>query len=90
MGRAAPAVFSGAYPGGQVGFPGPVTINNGPNPAIPIPGVGGAANLSHFSNNVSHVNLGPQADYAANAMTIAMFVRGGPSDGGDRLFTNNT
>lgn len=88
-GHAAPGVFSGAYPAGQVGFPGPITINNGMNPPIPVPGVGGAANRSHFGNNVSHINLGPQANYAANAMTIAMFVKGGPSDGGDRLFTNN-
>ena len=46
-------------------------------------------NTSHASNNAAQVVLGPNDDFGASAMTIAMFVRGGPTDGGDRIFTNN-
>ena len=48
-----------------------------------------ADNTSHASNDVAQVVLGPNEGFGAPAMTVAMFVRGGPTEGGDRLFTNN-
>ena len=46
-------------------------------------------NTAHASNNAAQVVLGPHEGFGAPAMTVAMFVRGGPTEGGDRIFTNN-
>lgn len=87
MGTAAPGTYNGDYVNGppMVGGPGPLEVFGG----LAVPGVGGAANLAHYSNNAGHILLGPAANYGANDMTVAFFMKAGPSQGGDRLFTNN-
>ena len=85
-GNAAPGLYNGDYANGpMVGAPGPLEVFDG----IAVPGVGGAANLSHASNNAGHITLGDGNDYGANAITVAMFLKAGPAQGGDRIFTNN-
>ena len=69
----------------MVGGPGPLEVFGG----IPVPGLGGESNLAHYSNNAGYITLGDGNLYAANAMTVAFFLKAGPSQGGDRLFTNN-
>ena len=56
-----------------------------------MPGLSGQTpNVAHYSNNKGHIILGGTgADYGANAMTVAMFIKAGPPQGGDRIFTNN-
>ncbi len=88
MGRAVgPSSFNGDYVNGpaKVGGPGPLEVFGD----ILVPGVGGVANLAHYSNNSGHIILGPGAAYGANDMTVAFFMKAGPSQGGDRLFSNN-
>jgi hypothetical protein len=87
-GNAAPGVYNGDYDNGpaEVGVSGPLEVNGG----IPVPGVGGAANLAHLSNNSGHITLGDGNDYGASAMTVALFFKAGQgAQGGDRVFTNN-
>jgi hypothetical protein len=87
MGHAAPGTYNGDYINGpaQAGGPGATEVNGG----IPVPGLGGAANLAHYSNNAGHIILGPGTSYGAKAMTVALFFKAGGSQGGDRIFTNN-
>jgi len=88
MGNAtAPGTYNGDYENGPpaVGGEGPLEVFGG----LPVPGVGGTDNFAHYSNNAGHIILGDGAQYGANAMTVAFFMKAGPSQGGDRLFTNN-
>ena len=82
--------FNGDYVNGppMVGGPGPLTVFH-EGAQIPVPGVGGAENLAHYSNNAGHVVLGDGNDYASGDITVALFFKAGPAQGGDRLFTNN-
>ena len=103
MGKAQPGSYNGNYNGTagepSVGFAGAIELfggtvdgSNGGEllPPIKVPGLGGKANVSHNSNNRGHIILaGPNTDYGANAMTVAFFMKAGPSQGGDRIFTNN-
>jgi hypothetical protein len=91
-GNASPGIFNGDYVNGppMVGGPGPLTVFNPDDfNGTPVPGVGGEANLAHYSNNAGHVTLGNGTSYGANAMTVAFFFKAGGAQGGDRLFTNN-
>lgn len=105
-GNASPGEFNGEYGFLDEGFAeagcaGPLFINEGLDGSgdrdyfeIAVPGVGGEANVAHCSNNVGHIDLGPSADFGANAMTVSMFFRyieqeSEPTPFGDRLFTNN-
>ena len=93
MGNApAPGVFNGTYGdfGPMVGGPGPLTVFD-PDlfEGIAVPGLGGEENLAHYSNNQGHITLGDGNLYAASAITVALFFKAGPAQGGDRLFTNN-
>ena len=88
MGNApAPGVFNGAYGefGPMVGGPGPLEVFEG----TAVLGLGGEGNLAHYSNNQGHVTLGDGNLYASSSITVAMFFKAGPAEGGDRLFTNN-
>lgn len=88
MGKApAPGVFNGEYGGGgpMAGGPGALEVFGG----IAVPGLGGAENLAHYSNNLGHITLGDGNLFAASSMTVAFFFKAGPAQGGDRLFTNN-
>ena len=88
MGNAtAPGTYLGDYVNGPpaVGGEGPLEVFGG----LAVPGVGGSENLAHYSNNAGHIILGDGPKYGANAMTVAFFMKAGPSQGGDRLFTNN-
>ena len=88
MGNApAPGIFNGQYGGGgpTIGEPGPLELFGG----IAVPGLGGADNLAHFSNNQGHITLGDGNLFASSAITVAFFFKAGPAQGGDRLFTNN-
>jgi hypothetical protein len=69
----------GAFPPGQVGADG-----------VPLAGFD-ASNRSILSGNAAGVNLGPGTNFAADVMTIAMWVRTASGDNGigDRVFTNN-
>ena len=89
-GNAANGTYNGDYVFGapMVGGPGPLTVFH-EGEQIPVPGVGGEANLAHYSNNQGHIILGDGADYASSSITVAMFFKAGPAQGGDRLFTNN-
>jgi hypothetical protein len=101
MGRGPVGSYNGDYDGGgpEVGIPGPDFLYEGGawtisnewddfGDAIDLVGLG-AGNVAHASNNAGHITLGDGSLFAANAMTVAMFARGGPADGGDRVFTNN-
>jgi hypothetical protein len=101
MGRGPVGSYNGDYDGGgpEVGIPGPDFLFEGGawtfsnewddvGEEIDLVGLG-EGNLAHASNNAGHITLGDGSLFAANAMTVAMFARGGPADGGDRLFTNN-
>jgi hypothetical protein len=88
MGNAtAPGTYNGDYENGpaMVGGEGPYEVFGG----LQVPGVGGAANFAHYSNNAGHIILGDGEDYGASAMTVAFFLKAGTAQGGDRLFTNN-
>ncbi|MGI9243263.1 MAG: hypothetical protein ACR2RV_20870, partial [Verrucomicrobiales bacterium] len=88
MGNApAPGMFNGNYNGGapMVGFPGPLEVFGG----IAVPGLGGEENLAHYSNNEGHITLGDGNLFGSKAITVALFFKAGPANGGDRLFTNN-
>src|SRR5689334_22660952 len=63
-GHATPGTYNGDYVNGppQVGGPGPLEVFGG----LAVPGVGGAANLAHYSNNAGHIILGPGVNYGAN------------------------
>ncbi|MCH8048083.1 MAG: PEP-CTERM sorting domain-containing protein [Planctomycetes bacterium] len=89
-GNADPGTYNGDYEFGapQVGGPGPLTVFH-EGEQIPVPGVGGEANVAHYSNNEGHIRLGPNTLYGSSAITVAMFFKAGPAQGGDRLFTNN-
>jgi len=89
-GNADPGTYNGDYEFGlpMVGGPGPLTVFH-EGEQIPVPGVGGEANLAHYSNNAGHIRLGPNTLYGSSAITVAMFFKAGPAQGGDRLFTNN-
>jgi Concanavalin A-like lectin/glucanases superfamily len=69
----------GAFPPGQVGVDG-----------VPLPGFD-ANNRSMLHGNAAGVNLGSGTAFAADVMTIAMWVRTASGDNGigDRVFTNN-
>ena len=91
MGNATgPSSYNGDYVNGPpaVGGEGPLEVFDPLGP-LPVPGVGGASNLAHYSNNAGHIILGKGTDYGANAMTVAFFLKAGPAQGGDRIFTNN-
>jgi hypothetical protein len=93
--------YNGASNAPMVGFAGPMEVFGGTTdgknlgaanglPGIKVPGLGGLSNVSHNSNNVGHIILpGPNTDYGANAMTVAMFLKANFPQGGDRVFTNN-
>ena len=88
MGNATgPSSYNGDYVNGppMVGGPGALEVFGG----VQVPGVGGDANLAHYSNNAGHIILGPGESYGANAITVACFLKAGPAQGGDRIFTNN-
>ncbi len=86
-GHAAPGSYNGDYVNGpaMVGGPGPLEVNGGQA----VPGVGGAENHAHYSNNAGHIILGPGENYGANSITVALFLKAGGAQGGDRVFTNN-
>lgn len=102
MGNVAPGVLKGNYTTGdpEIGAAGPdFLLFDGawdetawdPNTTglqIPIVGLG-ANNTAHASNNAGHIDIGDSDLFGAPTMTVAMFARGGPAQGGDRLFTNN-
>ena len=80
--------FNGVYstdPDPVVGGPGPIEVFGG----IAVPGVGGEENLAHYSNNRAHITLGDGDLFGASKITVALFFKAGPAEGGDRLFTNN-
>jgi len=88
MGNApAPGLFNGEYGGGGpiAGGPGALEVFQG----IPVPGLGGADNLAHYSNDQGHLTLGDGNLFAASSITVALFLKAGPAQGGDRIFTNN-
>jgi hypothetical protein len=72
-------MHEGQFPPGQVGVDG-----------VPLPGFD-ASNRSILAGNAAGVNLGPGTNFAADVMTIAMWVRTASGDNGigDRVFTNN-
>jgi hypothetical protein len=72
-------MHEGQFPPGQVGTDG-----------VPLPGFD-ASNRSILHGNAAGVNLGPGTAFAADVMTIAMWVRTASGDNGigDRVFTNN-
>ncbi len=102
MGNAPDGELNGDYSGGgpEIGIAGPDIMlfdgawtEDGWDPALvglelELPGLG-EGNLAHASNNTGHVDLGESDLFGASTMTVAMFARGGPAQGGDRLFTNN-
>jgi hypothetical protein len=101
MGRGPTGTYNGDYDGGgpEVGIPGPDFLIEGGawtisqewddvGDMIDLVGLG-ENNVAHASNNAGHITLGDGSLFAANAMSVAMFARGGPAQGGDRLFTNN-
>ncbi|MFN0127443.1 MAG: hypothetical protein ACKV19_12235, partial [Verrucomicrobiales bacterium] len=88
MGNApAPGTYNGDYLNGPslVGGPGATEVFG----ATPVPGLGGMSNVAHYSNNAGHIILGDNSLYGANAITVALFLKAGGSQGGDRIFTNN-
>lgn len=93
MGNAPKAgVFNGDYGfgGPEVGGEGPLTVFSADDfDGIPVPGLGGTDNLAHYSNNSGHVTLGDGNLYGSSSITVALFFKAGPAQGGDRLFTNN-
>ena len=68
----------------------PEFVNKFNYESTPLPGLGDG-NLAHCSFDVGHIELGPNSEFAASDMTVAMFFRhegiGGTT--GERLFTNN-
>ncbi|MFN0125555.1 MAG: hypothetical protein ACKV19_02585, partial [Verrucomicrobiales bacterium] len=86
-GNAPPGSYKGDNENGppMVGGEGPLEVFGG----LAVPGVGGEANRAHYSNNAGHIILGPGESYGAKAMTVALFLKAGPAQGGDRIFTNN-
>ena len=87
MGNApTPGVFNGNYGGGpEVGGEGPLTVFSADDfEGIPVPGLGGTDNLAHYSNNSGHVTLGDGNLYGSSSITVALFFKAGPAQGGDR------
>ena len=93
MGNAAkPGSFNGNYNAGgpEVGGEGPLYVFSADDfEGIAVPGLGGTDNVAHYSNNSGHVTLGDGNLYASSSITVALFFKAGPAQGGDRLFTNN-
>ncbi|MDC0201477.1 hypothetical protein OAK04_03680 [Verrucomicrobia bacterium] len=93
MGNATkPGTYNGDYGvgGPEVGGPGPMTVFSADDfEGIPVPGLGGDDNLAHYSNNSGHIILGDGNLYGSSSITVALFFKAGPAQGGDRLFTNN-
>lgn len=84
--------FNGDYGvgGPEVGGEGPLYVFSADDfNGIAVPGLGGTDNLAHYSNNSGHVTLGDGNLYASSSITVALFFKAGPAQGGDRLFTNN-
>ena len=76
--------------GPEVGGEGPMYVFSADDPVgIAVPGLGGEDNLAHYSNNSGHITLGDGNLYGSNSITVALFFKAGPAQGGDRLFTNN-
>ena len=89
MGNApAPGTYNGDYVNGppMVGGPGSRRRSLA---ASPVPGLGGDSNFAHYSNNAGHIILGDNTLYGSNSITVALFLKAGGSQGGDRIFTNN-
>ena len=86
-GHAQPGSYNGDYENGpaMVGGSGPLEVFGG----LEVPGVGGEANLAHYSNNAGHIILGPGEQYGSSSITVALFLKAGGAQGGDRIFTNN-
>ncbi len=56
---------------------------------IPIAGLG-ENNVAFAANDDGHIDIGPAANYGANALTVSAFAKsGGAPQGGERIFTNN-
>lgn len=88
MGNApAAGQYNGNYANGapEVGGAGPLELFGG----IAVPGLGGDENLAHYSNNEGHIILGDGALFGSNAISVSLFFKAGPAEGGDRIFTNN-
>jgi hypothetical protein len=84
--------FNGDYGvgGPEVGGEGPLYVFSADDiNGIAVPGLGGTDNLAHYSNNSGHVTLGDGNLYASSSITVALFFKAGPAQGGDRIFTNN-
>lgn len=84
--------FNGDYGvgGPEVGGEGPLYVFSADDfNGIAVPGLGGTDNFAHYSNNSGHVTLGDGNLYASSSITVALFFKAGPAQGGDRLFTNN-
>ena len=76
--------------GPKVGGEGPMYVFSADDPVgIAVPGLGGEDNLAHYSNNSGHITLGDGNLYGSSSITVALFFKAGPAQGGDRLFTNN-
>jgi hypothetical protein len=87
-----PGVFNGDYGvgGPEVGGEGPMTVFSADDfEGILVPGLGGTDNLAHYSNNSGHVTLGDGNLYGSSSITVTLFFKAGPAQGGDRIFTNN-
>ncbi|MEE2808069.1 MAG: LamG-like jellyroll fold domain-containing protein [Verrucomicrobiota bacterium] len=87
-----PGTYNGDYGfgGPEVGGPGAITVFSADDfDGIPVPGLGGEDNLAHYSNNSGHIILGDGNLYGSSSITVALFFKAGPAQGGDRLFTNN-
>ena len=84
--------YNGFYGEGgpEVGGEGPLYVFSADDPnGIAVPGLGGADNLAHYSNNSGHITLADGNLYGSSSITVALFFKAGPAQGGDRLFTNN-
>ncbi len=86
------AEYNGDYGvgGPEVGGEGPMYVFSPDDPdGIAVPGLGGEDNFAHYSNNSGHITLGEGNLYGSSSITVALFFKAGPAQGGDRLFTNN-
>ena len=73
--------------GPEVGGEGPMYVFSADDPVgIAVPGLGGEDNLAHYSNNSGHITLGDGNLYGSSSITVALFFKAGPAQGGDRLF----
>ena len=46
---------------------------------IAVPGLGGADNLAHYSNNSGHITLADGNLYGSSSITVALFFKAGPA-----------